>query len=116
MHEFSIAEALAAQVRRRAPAHARVREVEIRVGALRGLEPDALRMCWDAVTFGTAMAGATLSVDLLPWSVTCSSCGRQWTSEVPFVTCECGNSTPAPHGTDELDLLAITVDEVEGSG
>jgi hypothetical protein len=30
---------------------------------------------------------------------------------VPFVDCECGNSTPQPHGTDELDLVAITVDD-----
>ena len=111
MHEFSIAEALAAQVLAHAPAGARVREVEIVVGALRGLEPDALRMCWDAVTFGTPMAGSTLEVDLRPWSIRCSGCGREWSSPVPFVACLCGNSTPAPVGSDELDLVAITVDE-----
>jgi hydrogenase nickel incorporation protein HypA/HybF len=113
VHEFSIAEALAAQVLAHAPAGARVREIEIVVGALRGLEPDALRMCWDAVTFGTPMAGSTLQVDLRPWSIRCSSCGRGWASPVPFVSCLCGNSTPAPMGGDELDLVAITVDEVE---
>lgn len=113
VHEFSIAEALVAQVLAHAPATARVREVEIVVGALRGLEPDALRMCWEAVTFGTPMAGSTLQVDLRPWSITCSSCGRGWTSPVPFVSCLCGNATPAPVGGDELDLVAITVDEGE---
>ena len=39
VHEFSIAEALAGQVRRHAPPSGRVRGVEISVGALRGLEP-----------------------------------------------------------------------------
>ena len=114
MHEFSIAEALASQVLAHAPARARVREVEVRIGALRGIEPDALRMAWDAVTFGTPMAGATLALDMLPWSVRCSNCGREWTSPVPFVSCSCGNETPAPLGGDELDLMAITVDEDEG--
>ena len=113
VHEFSIAEGLAAQVLANAPAGARVREVEIRVGALRGLEPEALLMCWDSVTFGTPMAGAILQIDQRPWSITCSDCRREWTSPVPFVSCECGNATPIPSGSDELDLIAITVDEVE---
>jgi hydrogenase nickel incorporation protein HypA/HybF len=111
VHELSIAEALAAQVLSHAPAGARVREVEIRIGAMRGLEPDSLGMCWEAVTFGTPMAGSSLKMDLLPWSIRCSVCGREWTSPVPFVSCACGNPTPAPLGTDELDLIAITVDQ-----
>lgn len=113
VHEFSIAEALATQVLAHAPAGARVRGVEVKIGALRGLEPDALKLCWDAVTFGTPMAGASLEVDLRPWSITCSSCGREWTSSAPFVSCECGNTTPSPVGGDELDLVAITVDDEE---
>ena len=113
MHEFAIAEALATRVLAHAPAGARVREVEIQIGAMRGLEPDALKMCWEAVTFGTPMAGAVLSVDQLPWTVRCSNCGREWTSAVPFVSCACGNETPAPLGGDELDLVAITVEQDE---
>jgi hydrogenase nickel incorporation protein HypA/HybF len=113
VHEFSIAEALADQVLAHAPEGARVREVEVRIGALRGIEPDALRMGWDCVTFGTPLAEAGLTIDLRPWSIECSSCGRAWTSSVPFVSCECGNETPTPHGTDELDLVAISVDEEE---
>lgn len=113
MHEFSIAEALVAQVLKHAPAGAHVREVEIRVGALRGLEPEALDMSWQAVTLGSAIEGATLTVDQRPWSITCSQCGRAWESRVPFVSCECGNATPAPVGSDELDLISMTVDEEE---
>ena len=113
MHEFSIAEVLATQVVAHAPEGARVRDVEVRIGALRGIEPEALRMGWDSVTFGTPLAGAHLTIDLRPWSIECSSCGRAWTSSVPFVSCECGNETPAPIGGDELDLISMTVDEDE---
>jgi hydrogenase nickel incorporation protein HypA/HybF len=111
VHEFSIAEALATQVLTYAPAEARLRGVEIRVGPLRGLDSEALQMAWEAVTFGTSMAGVVLEVEQLPWSITCSDCGREWTSPVPFVSCICGNQAPSPVGTDELDLLAVTVDE-----
>ena len=113
MHEFSIAEALMAQVLKHAPEGARVSEVEIRVGALRGLEPEALQMSWAAVTLGSGIEGAALTVDQLPWTITCSQCGRVWASRVPFVSCECGNATPAPAGSDELDLISMTVDEDE---
>ncbi len=113
VHEFSIAEALAAQVQRHAPPSGRVREVEICVGALRGLEPDALRMCWEAVTHGTSIDGAILQVDLRPWTITCSSCGRTWTSPVPFVACACGDPAPRPTAGDELDLVALTVEAEE---
>jgi len=111
VHEFAIAEALADQVRSHAPATGRVREVEIRVGALRGLEPEALRMCWAAVTLGTPIAESILRVDLRPWTISCQTCGRTWASPVPFVACQCGEPAPAPHGGSELDLVALTVDE-----
>ncbi len=113
MHEFSIAEALAGQVRRHAPPGRRVRGVEIRVGALRGIEPEALQMGWQAVTAETALEGATLEIDSLPWTLDCRTCARSWTSDVPFVTCECGDSAPVPTGTDELDLVSLTVDADE---
>ena len=111
MHEFSIAEALAAQVLRHAPASGRVSEVEIRVGALRGLEPEAMKMCWEAVTHDTALAGSVLVLDLLPWSLTCPACGRVWESPVPFAECSCGEASPRPTAGDELDLVSMTVDE-----
>jgi hydrogenase nickel incorporation protein HypA/HybF len=113
VHEFSIAEALATQVLRHAPEGALVRGVEIRVGALRALEPEALQMSWQAVTDGTPLAGVGLQVDQRPWTITCSSCGRSWSSPKPFVECICGNASPTPTGGDELDLVSITVDEEE---
>ena len=111
VHEFSIADALAAQVILHAPVGRRVREVEIRVGALRGLEPAAMEMCWDAVTHDTAIAGSVLVMDIRPWSLTCPTCGRVWESPVPFADCVCGDVAPRPTATDELDLVSMTVDD-----
>ena len=111
MHEFSIAEALVGQVQRHARPGARIREIEIVVGALRALEPESLQVCWQAVTGGTDLEGSTLTIDQRPWTLHCPQCGREWTSAVPFETCECGNPAPDPRGTDELDLVAITIEE-----
>lgn len=111
MHEFSIAEALAEQVLRHAPAGARVREVEIRVGVLRGLVPEAMTMSWEAVTADTPIARSVLVMDILPWTLSCRQCGRSWTSDAPYETCACGNETPSPIGGDELDLISMTVEE-----
>ena len=111
MHEFSIAQALMEQVVKHAPPLALTREVEVRVGALRGIDPEALRMAWQAVTYETSLAGAQLNLEILPWTIACPKCGRTWQSKVPFVTCECGNTSPEPNGTDELDLISITVDQ-----
>lgn len=117
VHEFSIADALATQVLRHVPAHGRVHEVEIRVGALRGLEPAAMEMCWDAVTHDTPLAGSVLVMDIRPWSLTCPTCGRVWESPVPFADCTCGEVAPRPTATDELDLVSMTVeDEDEDEG
>ncbi|HYO44630.1 MAG TPA: hydrogenase maturation nickel metallochaperone HypA [Candidatus Limnocylindrales bacterium] len=112
MHEFSIADALAGQVERHAPP-GRVVSVDLRVGPLRGLEPEAMRMAWDAVAHGTRMAGARLVIDSLPWTLACTACDRQWTSPEAFVTCACGNEAPVPSGGDELDLMSITVEPEE---
>jgi hydrogenase nickel incorporation protein HypA/HybF len=113
VHEFSIAEALAGQVQRHAPPSGHVREVEIQVGALRGLEPDALRMCWEAVTHATPLEGTVLKIDLRPWSITCATCGRTWTSPVPFVACACGDPAPKPSAGDELALGARPIETEE---
>lgn len=111
MHEFSIAEALATQILRHAPAGRRVREVEITVGALRGLEPEAMKMCWEAVTHDTSLAGSVLVMDMRPWTLACPACGRVWESPVPFAECSCGETSPRPTAGDELDLVSMTVDD-----
>jgi hydrogenase nickel incorporation protein HypA/HybF len=112
VHEFSIADALAGQVIRHAPP-GKVVSVAMRIGALRGLEPEAMRMCWEAVTHDTRIAGAELEIESLPWTIVCAECGRTWTSPQPFVTCDCGNEAPVPTGGDELDLMSISVEAAD---
>ncbi len=110
MHEFHLAEALAEQVKRVVPEGAVVREVEVRVGPRQAIEPSSLQLCWEAAVHKTTLDGVALQVDAQPWLLTCDACGRQWTSRVPFVTCECGNGAPQRTGGDEIELVSITVE------
>ncbi|HYM83146.1 MAG TPA: hydrogenase maturation nickel metallochaperone HypA [Candidatus Dormibacteraeota bacterium] len=116
MHEFSIAEALAASVARHAPPRSLVREVEVRAGPLRGIDPEALALCWQAVTADTALAGSVLRVEAVPWTIDCPTCGATWESRVPFVDCRCGEPLTRPSGGDELELVALVVDDPAGDG
>ena len=114
MHEFSIAQAIATQIERLAPA-GRVTAVDVRVGAQRGLEAESLRMCWDAATHDTPLAGAALVVDQRPWTIACPDCARTWESPVPFVKCSCGCAATVPTGGNELEVVSLTVEVPEPS-
>lgn len=113
MHELSIAEALLEQVCRHTPAGAKVRSVTVRVGPLRGIEPDAMRMGWNAVIPGTVCHSAELCLEMLPWQLSCPQCRRRWSSDELYVLCECGCAMPHPVGGNELDLMSLDVDVPE---
>jgi hydrogenase nickel incorporation protein HypA/HybF len=54
----------------------RVVVVRMRVGALSGVVPDALRFAWDVAVLDGPLAGARLEVEQVPVAVACRDCGR----------------------------------------
>lgn len=83
MHELSIAHAVVATVADAAGGE-RVAEVRVRVGALAGVVPDALRFAWDVAAEGTVCAGAALTVDEVPVTVWCEPCAAERTVVGPL--------------------------------
>ncbi len=116
MHELSIAEALLEQVRRHTPPGGRVRRIKLRVGPLRGIEPEAMLVGWRAATAGTDCDSAELCMEMLPWTLCCPQCQRQWTSDELYVSCDCGCCVPHPVGGNELDLMSMDVDVPDEQG
>ena len=116
MHELSIAEALVERVIAHTPRGGVVRRVRVRVGPMRGIEPESMQWGWKAATLGTECEGAELDLDLLPWQLTCPQCHRQWTSPELYVSCQCGCDTPGPDGGDELDLMSMDVEVEDKAG
>lgn len=111
MHEMSIAEAILKLALHHTRGIAALRCVHMRAGALRGIDPQAMAWAWEATTRGTIADGSQLKLELLPWQMRCSSCGRQFSATDPFSRCTCGCAMVHPIGGDELQVTSIDVDD-----
>lgn len=77
MHELSLAEEvlhIVASTAAREQAR-QVRSVRLVVGALAGVEPDALRFAWEAIRDGSVASEAPLELVAVPATGTCADCG-----------------------------------------
>ncbi len=87
----------------------RVHRIVLRVGALSGVEPDALRLAFDASTRGTAADGAELDIESVPARGRCPDCNLEFAVESDFIfTCPrcCHISGELVQGR-ELELARI---------
>ena len=77
MHELSLAESAIEIIEEAALAQhfSHVRVIWLEVGSLAGVEPDALRFCFDAVARDTVAQEARLEIVEVPGSGTCLDCG-----------------------------------------
>lgn len=87
MHEVGIIEATLDVIRREAAKiHAtRVERVVLRVGAISGAEPDALRFAFEAVTPGSVADGAELEIQVVPARAHCLDCAQDFVIERGFI-------------------------------
>ena len=98
MHEFSLVASLMDIVDEELRAHGarRLTLARVRCGALSGVQPDALRMAFEAATAGTPHAGARLELVEEPVRVRCTSCGHAFCPQerqALFLPCPaCGES------------------------
>jgi len=66
----------------------RVHRIVLRIGALSGVEPEALRFAFDVVTRGTVAEGAELAIEAVPAKAYCATCARDFAIESGFIfTC-----------------------------
>jgi hydrogenase nickel incorporation protein HypA/HybF len=98
MHELSIADAIVAIASRHA-AGRQVVKVEVRVGHLRQVVPDALAFAFQLTSEGTCVAGAELALQEVPAAGRCRACARE--SELDGFPLQC----PGCGGFD-LELTA----------
>jgi hydrogenase nickel incorporation protein HypA/HybF len=111
MHELGIAESaleLALEQARQAGA-TRVLRIVVRVGALSGVDPEALQFAFSAVLPGTAAEGAAVQIDPVPAVAYCPDCGRDFQPDVHlFFECPaCGRVCRTIKQGRELDLMQL---------
>jgi hydrogenase nickel incorporation protein HypA/HybF len=114
MHELAIAESVVRIVCSHA-GDRRVTRVELKVGHLRQVVPDALAFSFTLVAEGTAAEGAELAIEEIPAAGRCRRCGTE--SELPAfpLTCAaCGSWDVDVHRGEELlvDSLECEAREV----
>ncbi len=89
MHELSVAMSLvqiADEAARKAEA-ARVTSLQVRIGALAGVVPDALRFSFELAAAGTLVEGAQLEIEELPVRIFCEPCGVEFDLPSPQLFC-----------------------------
>ncbi|MHC4942231.1 MAG: hydrogenase maturation nickel metallochaperone HypA [Planctomycetota bacterium] len=119
MHEFSIATALIEQVLAVAKVNQldTVREVELDVGALQLVVPEALEAAFEAVCEGTPAAGAKLIQQEVPPKARCRDCGRIFIASIDRFQCEhCGEANTELVEGREIILKSISGDPVSQEG
>jgi hydrogenase nickel incorporation protein HypA/HybF len=111
MHELSIATALAAIAERHA-AGRRVSRVDVSVGHLRQVVPDALEFAFELITAGTQLEGAELVIAPVPAIVLCEACGLETEQEAfPFACTACGGWDVVVVQGEELSVDSIDLEE-----
>ena len=111
MHELSLADAIVAIAREHAGAR-RVTGVDVKVGRLRQVVPDALAFAFELVASGTNADGAELRLEHVAARVACAGCDA--VTEVtgfPLVCARCGSANVEVVAGDELSVESIEVED-----
>lgn len=111
MHEFGIATSALRLVLDHARAHdaVRVTRVRLRIGALSGVDADALRFAFSALVPGTVAQEAALEIEDVPAFARCAGCGLEFAAGDDFVCAcpTCGALSADIRRGRELDLASI---------
>ena len=93
MHELSITHSIVNIVVEHAAGRP-VRRVKLQIGKLSGVQPDAVRFCFDLCAQGTVAEGARLEVEEPPGQGRCQRCERLIELEFPLAVCNCAERAP----------------------
>ena len=111
MHELGIAESALelALTQAHSAGASRVLRIVIRVGALSGVDAEALRFAFTVILPGTAAEGATLQIDPVAAIAYCPACQKDFSPDTDhFFECPtCGQLCATIKQGRELDLIRL---------
>ena len=112
MHEFGIAAEIAAAAVSEGEKHraARIVTVTVRIGVLRGIVPDSLRMYFEHIVKGSPAEGAALEIEEDPVLVSCPGCGETPAPGLTLSCPACGRDGVAVKGGDSLQIVSIDIE------
>lgn len=113
MHEMSLADGVLRVIEDSAEANgfSRVKTVWLEIGALAGVEAEALRFCFDAAVKGTLAEGARLEIVATEGRGRCFSCGETVAIQLRYDLCPlCGGCPVEPTGGMEMRVKELEVE------
>ncbi|AGK57346.1 hydrogenase nickel insertion protein HypA [Hyphomicrobium denitrificans 1NES1] len=113
MHEMAISESIVGILEEEARRQnfARVKKVRLEIGALVGIEQDALRFSFDVVTKGTLAEDAVLEIIATQARAWCMSCERVAVINHRYDVCPiCGGQQLQVEAGDEMRIKDLEVD------
>jgi hydrogenase nickel incorporation protein HypA/HybF len=118
MHEASIAMAAIEQAVEVARQHgaSRITRVALRVGALRQVMPEAMKLAFEACAIGTPVEGAELELREEPVVARCRPCGRQFEPDlqaISFACPQCGRADAELLAGNEIILTSVECEQDE---
>ncbi|MES9942014.1 MAG: hydrogenase maturation nickel metallochaperone HypA [Candidatus Thiodiazotropha sp. 6PLUC2] len=113
MHEMSLCEGVLQIVEESATnqGFSKVKTVCLEIGALSGVEIEAMRFGFDAVMKGSLADGATLEIINIPGEAWCMPCAKRVEVSARFDACpECGSFQLQVTGGDEMRVKELEVE------
>ena len=112
MHEMAIAQSILNLVIEETTGRKvkRVRTVNLKVGQLSGVVPEALGFCWQMVSQDSPAAGSKLAIEEEPLVAVCQACGEFKIEDYLFACPRCSSGDITITQGRELYLSSIEVD------
>jgi hydrogenase nickel incorporation protein HypA/HybF len=110
MHELALADAVV-QICRDNARGGTVVKVELRVGRLRQVVPDAFAFAFELVAQGTAVEGAELAIAEVPARVACAACEAETEVEqFPLACRRCGSLAVDVVAGEEFHVESLEIE------
>jgi hydrogenase nickel incorporation protein HypA/HybF len=113
MHEISLCEGVLQILEDNAESQgfSQVKRVWLEIGALSGVDPEAMRFGFDAVMKGSLADGAVLEIIELPGNAWCLPCSKSVAVKARYDACpECGSHQLQVTGGDEMRIKELEVE------
>lgn len=113
MHEMSLAEGVIQIIEDAAKAQnfSRVKTVWLEIGQLAGVEVEAMKFCFDAVTRDSIAQDATLEIIQTPGQAWCLHCAEVVNVQALYDVCpKCGSHQVQVTGGNEMRVKELVVE------
>jgi hydrogenase nickel incorporation protein HypA/HybF len=86
-----------------------VRRVCLEIGTLSGVVADSVRFCFDLITEGTTLEGASLEIVQPSGKARCRDCGVDFALDDLLMLCACGSANRELLAGEELRIREVEV-------